>query len=119
MDFFCKWDKVRPRRGPAVTKLSVFEFPPKDLPPNYAEYMLEGKLRDVTVLVSVVTDNRDRATSEIGKLFHKHGGGVINVEHAPGMFRMQGQIFVPKPAAKDDEDVILRAVTIGEGYFHT
>jgi YebC/PmpR family DNA-binding regulatory protein len=68
---------------------------------NYEGYGPGG----VAVLVETLTDNKNRAVSEIRHLFSKHGGNLGEVGCVGWMFERRGIIQVEK--GKSDEDQLL------------
>jgi YebC/PmpR family DNA-binding regulatory protein len=65
----------------------------------------------VAVLVDVVTDNRNRAVSEIRHVFSKQGGNLGEAGSVAWMFKKQGYIVIAKDKAGEDEllDIALEA----------
>jgi YebC/PmpR family DNA-binding regulatory protein len=66
----------------------------------------------VAVLVEVLTDNRNRAASEVRSTFAKHGGALGAAGSVAWMFDRQGLITVEKSAVKED-DLLLAALEAG------
>jgi transcriptional/translational regulatory protein YebC/TACO1 len=56
----------------------------------------------VAVLVEVLTDNRNRAGSEIRSLFTRGGGSLAEPGAVAWQFERKGVIVVPKSAEEDD-----------------
>jgi YebC/PmpR family DNA-binding regulatory protein len=86
---------------------------------NYEGYGPGG----VAVLVEVLTDNRNRAVSEIRNIFTRHGGNLGEVGCVGWMFDKKGLIQVDKGSA-DEEELMMTALdagasdmTLEEGYF--
>jgi YebC/PmpR family DNA-binding regulatory protein len=77
----------------------------------------------VAVLVETLTDNKNRAVSDIRHLFSKHGGNLGEVGCVGWMFERRGIIQVEK--GKSDEDQLLEIaleagamdMTLEEDYF--
>jgi YebC/PmpR family DNA-binding regulatory protein len=70
---------------------------------SYEEYIYEGYgPGGVAVLLEVVTDNKNRTTPEIRKIFAKHGGNLGEAGCVAWLFEKRGLIQVE--AAKTDED---------------
>src|SRR5439155_289513 len=77
----------------------------------------------VAVLVEVLTDNRNRAASDIRNLFTRYGGSLGGAGSVSWMFDRQGIITVDRSKAKED-DVLSTALeagaedirTSGDGY---
>ncbi|MDQ7819358.1 MAG: YebC/PmpR family DNA-binding transcriptional regulator [Armatimonadota bacterium] len=66
----------------------------------------------VAVLVEVLTDNRNRAASEIRSLFTKHGGSLSEAGSVAWMFDRRGLITVERSRASED-DLLLAALEAG------
>jgi YebC/PmpR family DNA-binding regulatory protein len=70
---------------------------------SYEEYLYEGYgPGGVAVLVEAMTDNKNRTTPEIRKIFAKYGGNLGESGCVAWMFEKKGLIQVE--AAKTDED---------------
>jgi len=65
----------------------------------------------VAILAEVVTDNRNRTSSEIGKIFERHGGNMGQPNCVAWMFSKKGTITVTE--FKDEEK--LMDVALGAG----
>ncbi len=65
----------------------------------------------VAVIVQVLTDNRNRAVSEIRHAFSKNGGNLGESGSVGYMFSKKGLIVVPKDAADEDKltEIVLDA----------
>ena len=73
---------------------------------HYEEVQYEGYGQaGVAVIVDVMTDNRNRTTSELRHIFTKHGGSLGTPGCVGWMFEIKGVIEVPK--AKIDEDTLI------------
>lgn len=66
----------------------------------------------VAILVEVLTDNRNRAASEVRSIFTRHGGSLGAAGSVAWMFDRQGVITVEKSAATED-DLMLAALEAG------
>jgi YebC/PmpR family DNA-binding regulatory protein len=66
----------------------------------------------VAVLVEVLTDNRNRAASEIRSLFTRHGGSLSEAGSVAWMFDRRGLITVERSRASED-DLLLAALEAG------
>lgn len=66
----------------------------------------------VAILVEVLTDNRNRAASDVRSIFTKHGGSLGAAGSVAWMFDRQGLIMVEKSAVKED-DLLLAALEAG------
>ncbi len=77
---------------------------------SYEEATFEGYgPGGVAILVEVLTDNRNRAVSEIRHTFGKHGGNLGEAGSVKFMFAKKGLIAVEKPAASEEQltDIVL------------
>jgi YebC/PmpR family DNA-binding regulatory protein len=77
---------------------------------NYEEISFEGYgPGGVAIIVDVLTDNRNRAVSEIRHTFAKHGGNLGESGSVRFMFSKKGVISIEKSAAGEDQlmDVVL------------
>lgn len=66
----------------------------------------------VAVLVEVLTDNRNRAASDIRSLFTRHGGALSEAGSVAWMFDRRGVITIDRTKAKED-DVLMAALEAG------
>ena len=77
---------------------------------NYEEVTFEGYgPGGVAILVEVLTDNRNRAVSEIRHTFSKNGGNLGESGSVRFMFSKKGLIAVEKSAASEEKlmDIVL------------
>ena len=75
----------------------------------YEEIRYEGYgPNGVAVMLDILTENRNRTSPEIRKIFEKCGGNLGTTGCVTFVFQSKGQILVPKEAA--DEDTITMAV---------
>src|SRR5579871_5473910 len=77
---------------------------------SYEEASFEGYgPGGVAVIVDVLTDNRNRAVSEIRHAFSKNGGNLGESGSVKFMFAKKGLIAVEKPAASEEKlmDIVL------------
>ena len=77
---------------------------------NYEEISFEGYgPGGVAIIVDVLTDNRNRAVSEIRHAFAKHGGNLGESGSVRFMFHKKGLIAVEKDAATEEQlmDIVL------------
>ena len=65
---------------------------------NYEGYAPAG----VAVYVECLTDNRNRAGSEIRNIFNKHGGSMAEPGAVAWQFHRKGIVILPKQVAEDD-----------------
>jgi len=66
----------------------------------------------VAVLVEVLTDNRNRAASDVRNLFTRYGGALSEAGSVSWMFDRQGLITIDRSKAKED-DVLSTALEAG------
>jgi YebC/PmpR family DNA-binding regulatory protein len=79
---------------------------------TYEEVTFEGYgPGGVAILVDVLTDNRNRAVSEIRHTFSKNGGNLGETGSVKFMFSKKGLIAVEKSAASEEKlmDIVLEA----------
>jgi len=70
---------------------------------NYEEVSYEGYgPAGVAIMVSVLTDNRNRTVAEVRNLFAKHGGNLGETGCVAWMFSKKGVITVDKSAAVEE-----------------
>jgi YebC/PmpR family DNA-binding regulatory protein len=70
---------------------------------NYEEVSYEGYgPAGVAIMVSVLTDNRNRTVAEVRNLFGKHGGNLGETGCVAWMFSKKGVITVEKSAAAEE-----------------
>jgi YebC/PmpR family DNA-binding regulatory protein len=80
---------------------------------TYDEICYEGYgPHGVAIMAEVVTDNRNRTTSEIRHIFSKHGGNLGEVGCVSWMFDLKGLITIEKNAA-DEERLMSIALDAG------
>ncbi len=71
---------------------------------SYEEITFEGYgPGGVAVIVDVLTDNRNRAVSEVRHAFSKNGGNLGETGSVGYMFAKKGLIVVPKAGANEDK----------------
>jgi YebC/PmpR family DNA-binding regulatory protein len=79
---------------------------------NYEEITYEGYgPGGVAVIVDVLTDNKNRAVSEVRHAFTKNGGNLGESNSVSWMFTKKGVIVVAKDAASEDKltEIVLEA----------
>ena len=77
---------------------------------NYEEISFEGYgPGGVAIIVDVMTDNSNRAVSEIRHAFSKHGGNLGETGSVRFMFSKKGLIAIEKDAASEEQlmDIVL------------
>ena len=71
---------------------------------NYEEFMYEGYgTAGVAILVDIMTDNRNRAASEIRHIFSRNGGNLGEAGCVAWMFSKKGSIVFDKKAIPEEE----------------
>lgn len=65
------------------------------------------------VLVTGTTDNKNRTTSELRKMFSTHGGNLGESGCVGWMFQAKGQIVVEKSVWKDEDQLMTVALDAG------
>lgn len=71
---------------------------------NYEEMTYEGYgPGGVAIIVTALTDNRNRTVAEIRKIFSKNGGNLGETGCVAWMFQKQGLIVVDKDKIEEDE----------------
>ena len=77
---------------------------------NYEEIQYEGYAPGgVAVIVSTVTDNRNRTASDIRHIFDKNGGSLGTNGCVSYMFDKKGQIIIDKEECEMDADELMMA----------
>lgn len=78
---------------------------------NYEEITYEGYgAGGVAVMVSALTDNRNRTAADVRHLFSKHGGNLGETGCVNYMFKRKGVLVVENNENKYDEEEILMIV---------
>ncbi len=75
---------------------------------TYEAYAPHG----VAMLIKCTTDNRNRALSEVRKVFNKQGGNMAEQGAVSWMFDLKGYLTVPADGV-DPDDVFMAAVDAG------
>ncbi len=71
---------------------------------SYEEFTIEGYgPGGVALMVEVLTDNKNRTTSEIRNIFSKKGGNVAGAGSVSWMFQKKGFIVIEKKLAEEDK----------------
>jgi YebC/PmpR family DNA-binding regulatory protein len=65
----------------------------------------------VAIFVEAMTDNRNRTSSEVGKIFERHGGNMGQPGCVAWMFSQKG--LVTGPAGQDEETLMEAALAAG------
>ena len=81
---------------------------------NYEEITYEGYgPGNMAVIVSVLTDNRNRIAAEMRHIFDKSGGNLGNSGCVGWMFDKKGLIVIERTAEMDEDDVMMQALDVG------
>ena len=84
---------------------------------NYEEFTYEGYgPGGVALLIEVLTDNKNRAVSEIRHLLTKHGGNLGSSNSVAWMFDKRGYVLVEKDGV-DEEALMTAAIDAGADDF--
>ncbi|HWQ06483.1 MAG TPA: YebC/PmpR family DNA-binding transcriptional regulator, partial [Feifaniaceae bacterium] len=85
---------------------------------NYEEITYEGYgPGNMAVIVSVVTDNRNRTAAEMRHIFDKSGGNLGNSGCVGWMFDKKGLIVIERTAKMDEDEVMMQALEAGAADF--
>ena len=80
---------------------------------SYEEIIYEGYgPKGVAIIVEVVTDNRNRSTSDLRNILSKHGGNLGERGCVSWMFDKKGLVVIDKDNA-DEDDLIMIALDAG------
>lgn len=81
---------------------------------NYEEIVYEGYAPGgVAVIVSTLTENRNRTAGDIRHIFDKHGGSMGAAGCVSWMFDSKGIIIVEKDGKIDEEELMMQALEAG------
>jgi YebC/PmpR family DNA-binding regulatory protein len=81
---------------------------------DYQTIMYEGYgSNGIAVLVECLTDNRNRAASEVRLAFSRNGGNLADPGSVSYLFSRKGLIVVPKTDGVSEDDVMLAALDAG------
>ena len=85
---------------------------------NYEEITYEGYgPGNIAVIVSVLTDNRNRTAAEMRHIFDKSGGNLGNSGCVAWMFDKKGLIVIERTAKMDEDEVMMQALEAGAADF--
>ncbi|HWP21758.1 MAG TPA: YebC/PmpR family DNA-binding transcriptional regulator [Candidatus Cryosericum sp.] len=85
---------------------------------NYEEISYEGYgPGNMAVIVSVLTDNRNRTAAEMRHIFDKSGGNLGNSGCVGWMFDKKGLIVIERTAKMDEDEVMMQALEAGAADF--
>ncbi|WP_077367873.1 YebC/PmpR family DNA-binding transcriptional regulator [Anaerosalibacter sp. Marseille-P3206] len=81
---------------------------------NYEEILYEGYgPGGIAVLVSCLTDNRNRTASDVRHAFDKFGGNLGQTGCVSFMFDRKGILAIEKDEKIDEEELMLQAIDFG------
>lgn len=81
---------------------------------NYEEIVYEGYAPGgVAVIVSTLTDNRNRTAGDVRHIFDKNGGSMGNAGCVSWMFDQKGVIIVENDDKIDEEELMMHALEAG------
>ncbi|HEV7866025.1 MAG TPA: YebC/PmpR family DNA-binding transcriptional regulator [Acidimicrobiia bacterium] len=76
---------------------------------TYEGYASNG----VAVIVEVLTDNRNRTTSEVKNVFTRNGGSLAEPGAVAWQFQRKGMIIIDKTSGVDEDELMLAALEAG------
>ena len=81
---------------------------------NYEEFSYEGYAPGgVAVIVNLVTDNRNRTSSDIRHIFDKNGGSLGTTGSVSYQFDNKGVIVIEREPDMDEDDMMMKAMDAG------
>ncbi len=81
---------------------------------NYEEIVYEGYgPAGIAVIVSALTDNRNRTASEVRHAFDKFGGNLGTTGCVSFMFEKKGLIVIEKSDDIDEDELMMESIEIG------
>ncbi len=81
---------------------------------DYETIMYEGYAPGgVAVLVECLTDNRNRAASDVRVAFSRNGGSLADPGSVSYLFNRKGVVIVPKAEGMGEDDVLLAVLDAG------
>ena len=81
---------------------------------NYEEFAYEGYAPGgVAIIVNIVTDNRNRTSSDIRHIFDKNGGSLGTPGSVSYMFDSKGVIVIEREPDMDEDDMLMKAMDAG------
>lgn len=81
---------------------------------TYEEFTYEGYAPGgIAVIVSVVTDNRNRTASDVRHIFDKNGGSLGQTGSVGYLFDYKGVIIMEKTDSMDEDEVMMNALEAG------
>lgn len=86
---------------------------------NYEEITYEGYgPGNVAVIVTILTDNRNRIAAEMRHIFDKSGGNLGTSGSVGWMFDKRGLIVIERTALMDEDEVMMTALDAGAEDFN-
>ena len=81
---------------------------------NYEEIVYEGYAPGgVAIIVNIVTDNRNRTSSDVRHIFEKNGGSLGTPGSVSYMFDNKGVIVIEREPDMDEDDMLMKAMDAG------
>ena len=81
---------------------------------DYQTVMYEGYgPNGVAVLIECLTDNRNRAATDVRTALTRNGGSLADAGSVSYMFSRKGVVLVPKTATLSEDDVLLAVLDAG------
>ncbi|MEJ3744802.1 YebC/PmpR family DNA-binding transcriptional regulator [Actinomycetes bacterium KLBMP 9797] len=81
---------------------------------DYQTIMYEGYgPSGVAILIECLTDNRNRATTEVRTALTRNGGSLADAGSVAYMFTRKGVVIVPKASGLSEDDVLLAVLDAG------
>ncbi|MBQ4640152.1 MAG: YebC/PmpR family DNA-binding transcriptional regulator [Clostridia bacterium] len=81
---------------------------------TYEEMMYEGYAPGgVAIICQIVTDNRNRTSSDVRHIFDKNGGSLGTPGSVNYMFDNKGVIVIEKEPGMDEDEVMMQALEAG------
>ena len=81
---------------------------------NYEEFSYEGYAPGgVAVIVDILTDNRNRTSSDIRHIFDKNGGSLGTTGSVSYQFDNKGVIVIEREPDMDEDDILMKAMDCG------
>jgi len=80
---------------------------------DYQAITYEGRAGRVAILVECLTDNKNRAASEVRVAFTRNGGTLADPGSVAYLFSRKGQVIVPKTKGVGEDEVMEAALDAG------
>ena len=103
------WATIKRAKGAADAKKGTGEL--ESAARVDAQY--EGIKGSVAIVVTVLTDNKNRAAAEVGNVFKKNGIELAKPGSASRLFDKLGQIMIPAADGLDEDKVMEVALEAG------